>query len=744
MHRLMGHIGVKGLARAVTGIETTNPSDDAHSRCEICARANIKRLPFPKISHTRSDVPGYRIHIDICGPLPIGYGKVRYFMNCTDDASRWMDPHFLRERTDTLSEFIIFQKSFERSTGNKVVVLRIDNGTELVKGQFRRYCEEHGITYEKIVPDASPQNGVAERSNWTLLSMARAMLLDSGQEEFFWPLAVQAAAHLRNRSPTSALPPHITPFQIWKGAPPDLSHIRLFGSRVVSRKTDSDSLPKLQPRGEQGIFMGYARDAKGYLIWVPDAKCIRVRRDIVFLDNQPPIAPSATLSPLWEDLLGDLERRFCEKNASPTQGVSPNATVPEERIDVDERTTESVAPSPRTRKLPARLTEDNAEYSSEGGLRVRVNRGNITLSHNGRTLGDEIILDDPSNLTAASLAELCAPQANALQPVDDHIIIEDCTCQDDIGPQANTMQPIIDPDATDPLTIREAQQTEYANYWNAAIHEELGALKAKSVYEVVKSVPAGRKAVGSKWVFHIKRNSDGHMVRFKVRLVAKGFTQIPGQDFNHTFAPVAHWDAIRTVLAIAASQDLYLRHIDIKTAFLNGPLNEEIYMKQPEILGPGYWKLKKGLYGLKQAGRSWYLEFNEKYQTLGFTRCETDWSVHVRDRDGMKAMSTTSVDDILLATTTESESDSITADLGKIFEITDNHEVDLLLGCKVLRNRSRRSLILSQEHYTADILRTFKMDTCNAASTPLPPKLILTTEHSPKTDAEKNEMKNVP
>lgn len=188
--------------------------------------------------------------------------------------------------------------------------------------------------------------------------------------------------------------------------------------------------------------------------------------------------------------------------------------------------------------------------------------------------------------------------------------------------------PIDDSNAKDPKTIADACQSKYWSHWLSAIHEELEALKAKGVYKEVKALPHGRKAVTSKWALHIKRDSDGQIARFKARLVAKGFTQIPGQDFTYTFAPVARWDFICTILAISALEDCYLRHIDIKTVFLNGPLEEEIYMKMPEILGQGFWRLQKGLYGLKQAGRTWYLEFNAKFETIGFKQCETDWSIH--------------------------------------------------------------------------------------------------------------------
>lgn len=308
----MGHRGVKGLERAVTGLHT-DPIGANHQNCEVCARANIKRFPFPKQSDTRAERLLFRVHLDLCGPLPNGFGGVKYFMPIVDCFSRWRNTRFLKRKSDALDEFIKYRTAVERFTNLKIAVIRLDNARELVLGDFQRYADAEGITLEKIIPDASPQNGVAERSNALLASMARAMLIDAGFTDWFWPLAVQAATHIINRLPTAALPAGKTPFHLWMKKPPNLSHLRIFGTRVVSRKTNSDSLNKITPRGEQGRFVGYATDAKGYLIWFPESHTVLPRRDVIFLDppDQPATNPVDS-STMWDDVLFDLERRFTE------------------------------------------------------------------------------------------------------------------------------------------------------------------------------------------------------------------------------------------------------------------------------------------------------------------------------------------------------------------------------------------------------------------------------------------------
>lgn len=305
-------------------------------------------------------------------------------------------------------------------------------------------------------------------------------------------------------------------------------------------------------------------------------------------------------------------------------------------------------------------------------------------------------------------------------------------------------EPIDDPGAQDPKTVHKAQSSTYWTHWLAAIYEELESLKAKGVYEDISHLPPGQKAVDCKWVLHIKRNRDGLISRFKKRLVAKGFTQIPGQDFTYTFAPVARWESMRAVLTLAADENMVLRQIDVKTAFLNGPLDEEIYMRQPGIVGSGYWKLLKGLYGLKQAGRQWYLELNSKLELLGFQRLESDWSVYTRTSGLGRSVITTSVDDMLIGSSSTLESDAVVEQLGSTFEITDNGEPAYHLGCGITRNRVNGTLRLDQRSFTQSILREFGMDRCNAVSTPMDPGLHLTCPIRPFPPDETRKVESFP
>ena len=240
--------------------------------------------------------------------------------------------------------------------------------------------------------------------------------------------------------------------------------------------------------------------------------------------------------------------------------------------------------------------------------------------------------------------------------------------------------------------------------------------------------------------------SDGSIDRYRARLVAKGYSQHPGYDFLETFAPTVRVAAVRTILAIAAIEDLELRSIDISHAFLNGELEEDIYMEQPEgfeVGGPDHvCKLKKSLYGLKQAGRVWNKKLYATLQEMGFTRIESDNSVYVFIRDDIRII--LFVDDITLACKSSSVLDQTVKELATHFKLHDLDETSYLLGIKVERDHPNRRIYLSQRQYIVDMLEKYGLSNANPVSTPMDPGLKLSTSMAPQTDDDVAFMKSVP
>ena len=181
---------------------------------------------------------------------------------------------------------------------------------------------------------------------------------------------------------------------------------------------------------------------------------------------------------------------------------------------------------------------------------------------------------------------------------------------------------VSDTNKDDPLTFKDAMNDSDKDKWQDAMNQEMESMYSNSVW-VLEDPPENIKPIGCKWIFKKKRGADGKVETFKARLVAKGYTQKEGVDYEETFSPVAMLKSIRILLSIAACMDYEIWQMDVKTAFLNGYLDETIYMSQPEgfeVKGQEQkvCKLLRSIYGLKQASRSWNLRFDDTIKTFGF------------------------------------------------------------------------------------------------------------------------------
>ena len=300
-------------------------------------------------------------------------------------------------------------------------------------------------------------------------------------------------------------------------------------------------------------------------------------------------------------------------------------------------------------------------------------------------------------------------------------------------------------DSGEPESFYEAKRHSDSVKWELAMKDEMDSLKSNNTW-VLAHLPKGKKALHNKWVYRIKEEQDGNK-RYKARLVVKGFEQKEGIDYNEIFSPVVKMTTIRLVLALVAKENLYLEQMDVKTAFLHGELEEEIYMVQPqgfEVRGKEKMvcKLQRSLYGLKQAPRQWYKRFDTFICSNGFLRCQADHCCYIKSLGDSFIILLLYVDDMLIVGASKQSIDKLKWELSQEFAMKDLGAAKQILGMRITRDSG--TLRLSQEEYIKKVVERFSMGDAKPVGCPLAAHFKLSKEQMPTSDEEKAYMERVP
>ncbi len=283
-------------------------------------------------------------------------------------------------------------------------------------------------------------------------------------------------------------------------------------------------------------------------------------------------------------------------------------------------------------------------------------------------------------------------------------------------------------DGSDRPTLSEALNRSDAPLWQQAITEELAALQQMGVYEVCKR-PEGKKVLPTKMVLEVKRDATGRVEKYKARLVALGCRQIAGKDYDEVFAPTVQRATLRILLSHATAEDLEVHQTDIKTAFLNGELAEEVYVAPPPSVQQAntVWRLKKALYGLKQAARAWHAKLRKELVDAGFRPSEYDPCLFMAGSGPGTVYALVHVDDALLA----GSSDAVAwakAAMANVFEVKDLGEASYFLGLEIVRDRLKKTCWVGQSRYCSDKLLEFGFADSKPQSTPCIPNTHLSKD----------------
>ena len=623
----------------------------------------------------------------------------------------------MKNKSDVFSNFKVWKAMIEKQTGRVVKKLRTDNGMEFCSGEFNQFCQENGIVRHMTVPYTPQQNGVAERLNRTLLEKARCMLSNCGLEKRFWAEAVNTAAHIVNCSPHASLDMK-TPEESWSGKPADYGDLKIFGCHAYAHVREG----KLDPRSVKCIFLGFSPGVKGYRLWNPQTSKILVSRDVVFdensvLKNKQDITESS--NSLSFD--GDQMEKTQQTHLS---NATPGATIQFSMIPPGEVTQQQPSTGTTNQQQPGAPENHVRPGPGSGGVQGRSQKQSTVALEGVQT---------QTIASARSRREIKAPKR----------LIEETNFVGFACAVATELE------SDEPTSYYEALSSPDSDKWVEAMQEEMQSLQQNSTWRLTK-LPLGKRAIKCKWIFKKKEGIPGvEDMRYKARLVAKGYSQIPGVDFNDIFSPVVKHTSIRLFLGLVARDDLELEQLDVKTAFLHGELDEEIYMEQPEgyhVKGKDHLvcKLQKSLYGLKQSPRQWYKKFDNFVLQIGFKRSDYDACVYCKRSQTSFAYLLLYVDDMLLAAKSLEEIKKIKLQLESKFHMKDLGAARKILGMEISRDRRYSKLYLSQENYVLKILERFGMDKAKAVNTPMAAHFKLSKQQAHVSQQEVEEMATIP
>lgn len=722
-HHRLAHMGLDNLKLLLSQLKIktlASPEDElAVKNCSFCMSGKMHKKPVNKNTETRAREVLGRLHSDLCGPFKVtGRSREKYFMTVTDDASRYSFVEFLRNKAEAPRRLLALVK--RETTRKKLPVhyLRSDGGQEYVCNETKNWLTELGIAQEVSPPYKHQYNGVAERLNGVLMEPARCMLVHSGLPQPFWPFAVSHACAIRRLTPTKANGGR-TPHEIYTGAAPtiaDLAELKPFGCRawVFDRKAS-----KLESKAIACVYLGRATNSNAFCLYDPARRIVLRSADVTFNENEFPLnkaAAAATTPPLNKAA------------AAPTPAPLPAVSSPLVRA------------------------HDSAETSLSGGVLVDAQDDDVDSDHDQGGADEQVDDGVESEHDQGGAGEQSADDDDQGGADDDH---GGANHADDGLNDEKQQQPATAPRHSsranrgvpssmrfsdslfanalalddDPQSYEDALQLPDARDWRASMEKEINSLKKMDTWTLVPR-PGDRHVLKNRWVLRRKYNEDGTVERYKARLVVKGFEQRYGLDYEETYAPVASYKSFKVLLALAALRGFKCHQLDVVSAFLNGTIDKEIFVEQPEGFGDGtdlVCHLKKSIYGLKQAPRIWNSDIHATLTRLGFTQCRSDSCVYSLRADGKLVYLLLWVDDMVLVHNDDTLCHRVISDLQSAYELQDRGSLAWVLGMSVRQDAD--AVRLCQETYIKKVLGKTGMTDCKPASTPAAAK-------SPVNDTE--------
>lgn len=698
-HPRLGHVSLKVMKEAERlGLV---PEGLTHDGCDTCEVAKHKRPSFKRAAQHRATKPLELVHVDLWGPVEEKTnGGATYGIMFTCDKTRWRRLFVINKKSEALrcaSEFVAEMQGL--LGGVRVKAWRCDGAGELSSKEFKAWCNKSGIKATYSAPHTPEQNGVAERSWQTVMAMERCLRSAAGLDKKYWGELAHTAVYLINRLPTTALNGD-TPYHALFGKHADLRHLRVIGCMAYAHYYDGERR-KLDEKAWRGILIGYdEHNPACYKILDPKTGRIKKTAQVTFNERRMPgmEAPTREDDHTMEKLCQEEEQQQAGLGMpyDHDQGSKPDleTSQSETKTHGGKTKSESVGAPEGEEDEPDHEEEHHPTYWE----RVEPNRASRHKVRLEDHVYHAICQDTTCKRPGQHLAHLSTEFAcMAAKMVMNHDV---------------------------PSSYEEAVASAERELWEAAMDSEHSSLLKNGTWEMV-ILPEGANVVGGRWVYAIKCDEHGKVVRYKARYVAKGFSQKYGQDFLDTYAAVCMMGTIRLVIAIVARENLVAYVMDVVTAFLQAPVTEDIYVRQPqgyEKRGPNgetlVCKLKKSLYGLKQAPRNWNQELDKTLREFGLEPSAGDPCLYVRRDERGLLIVVVYVDDLIVAGKLQATVDEFMEEIAKRFEMKNLGPMKGILGMEIRRDSAAGTIEILQTAFVERLLKQYGMDECKPVSTP--------------------------
>ncbi|KAK1607255.1 hypothetical protein QYE76_030928 [Lolium multiflorum] len=785
-HRRLAHVNMRTLQSLHKGnhivglMESVSFAKDRV--CRACVEGKMHDSPHPSKTIISSKRILELLHVDLFGPVThASLGAKKHCLVIVDDYSRYTWVYFLKTKDETQQIFIDFATEVQRQHNLLIMAIRSDNGSEFKNYTLNDFLSDEGIRHQYSAAYTPQQNGVAERKNRTLMDMARSMMAEYKSRYNFWAEAISTACHSSNRLYLrKGL--NKTPYEILTGNKPNISYFKVFGCKCFY-KIKGVRLSKFAPKALEGIFVGYGAESHTYRVFDVSSGIIIESCSVKFEENDGSQVGQVDVC-AGDEIPQDAIVRMGVGFFRPIEGhgVASREGLCSTTVEPSSSQHQQT-PSSEANDAPTQEQEENppSHVQDQGQDQPSIQDQPFDISHE---MNAEIRSNDEDNEDEPPAFSLIRSRRRIIEHSQE---IEEAQIEGQDGDPNDQVDQVTPPrprktkeeiearrlarrdrileirghthdkvlgDVRAKVSTRR-QLANFSNHhayisvvepkkvfealedsdWVDAMHEELNNFKRNKVWTLVEKPKECRNVIGTKWIFKNKQDEFGNIVRNKARLVAQGFSQVEGIDFGETYAPVARLESIRILLAYASHHNFKLQQMDVKSAFLNGPLHEEVYVKQPpgfeDLNFPNHvYKLDKALYGLKQAPRAWYEHLKELLVDRGFDVGLIDPTLFTKRVNGELFVCQLYVDDIIFGSTNKAFNDEFSKLMTDRFEMSMMGEMKFFLGFEI--KQLREGTFINQAKYLQDMLKRFKMTELKGVATPMVTKCHLALDPNGK------------